>query len=69
MRNFTHDEHERKADKHGQCFRAAVSAKETAKAVAAVILAATLKVARAEAVSAGGTPLRSLPIGHKQFRG
>jgi hypothetical protein len=57
MRNFTHDEHERKADKHGQYFRAAVSAKETAKAVAAVILAATLKVARAEAGSAGGDPI------------
>ena len=24
MRNFTNDEHERKADKHGQFFRAAV---------------------------------------------
>ena len=59
MRNFTHDEHEKKAHKQGQYFRAAVSAKETAKAVAAVILAATLKVARAEAGSGLCVPVRA----------
>ena len=48
MMNLTFEEHQQKADKAGQYYRAAVTAKATAKAVAAVILAATLKVVKAE---------------------
>ena len=48
MKNLLHDEYEEKANKHGHYFRQALSAEKTAKAVAAVILAATLGVAKAE---------------------
>jgi hypothetical protein len=48
MKNLLHDEYEEKANKHGQYFRQALTAEKTAKAVAAVILAATLGVATAE---------------------